>query len=121
MLALEALRKAECARRLAVARRGLEDDLAGLAIADLDGVHDAGAGVGETDEAVNQHEDGLVEVQVEQGFRGGELEDLAVLVEAVEAALAEFEEAGSQLIGRAIRDRLCDAGGTPPRQPAGLP
>ena len=121
VLALEALRKAEALRGLAVARSGLEDDFAGLAIADLDGVHDAGAGVGRNDQAVNQQEDWLAEVDVEQGFRGGEFEDLAVLVEAVEAALAEFEEAGSQVIGedgsgsllRRGRDAPATAGGTP--------
>jgi hypothetical protein len=100
LFALKALREAEALCGFPVARSGLEDDFAGLAVADLDGVHDTGAGVGRNDQAVNQQEDGLAEVNVEQGFRGGELENLAVLVEAVEAALAEFEEAGSQMIGQ---------------------
>ncbi len=54
-LALEALREAE-ARRLALRRRGLDDDLAGFAVAGLDSVHDAGARVGGDADAVHQHE-----------------------------------------------------------------
>ena len=81
-----------------VTRNRLEDDFAGLAIADLDGVHDAGAGVWRDHQAVNQQEDGLVEVHVEQRFRSGEFEDLAVLIEAVEAPCAQVRRGGLQQV-----------------------
>ena len=45
MFALEALRETRSLRRLVVVRGSLEDDLAGLAIADFDGIYNAGAGV----------------------------------------------------------------------------
>ena len=38
---------------------------------------------------------GSCEIDVEQRFGRRELEDLSVLVQAVEAALAQFEEPGS--------------------------
>ena len=68
-------------------------DFAGFAVAGFDGVDDAGADVGAEGEAVDEDEDGLGEVEFEEGLGGGELDDLAVLVEAVVAAAAEFGEA----------------------------
>ena len=117
MLALEALRETEPLRGLSVARSGLEDDFAGFAIADLDGVHDAGAGSRRRPPGDRPAEIQAGEIDVEQRFRGGEFEDLAVLVEAVEAALAQLEEAGSQLIGRVDPGSALPPGGTPSRQP----
>ncbi len=62
---------------LVFARDGVELDFAGLAVAGFDGVDDAGADVGGEGEAVDEDEDGLGEVEFEQGFGGGELDDLA--------------------------------------------
>ena len=62
-----------------------EDDFAGFAVGDFDGVHDAGAVFWRDYDAVDQDEDGLGEVEVEEGFGAGELEDFFVLIEAVEA------------------------------------
>ena len=115
VLAFEALGKTQPLRRLVVARGGLENDFAGFAIADLDGVHDAGAGVGSNHQAVDQQEDRLAEIDVEQRLGRGEFEDLAVLVEAVEAALAQFEEAGLQLIGESGVRTACAARAGRPR------
>ena len=57
----------------------MELDFAGFAVAGFDGVDDAGAGVGADGEAVDEDEDGLGEVEFEEGFGGGELDDLAGL------------------------------------------
>ena len=52
-------------------------------------------------QAVNQQEYRLAEVDVEQGFRGGEFEDLTVLVEAVETAFLQIDQRlAQQLRGR---------------------
>jgi hypothetical protein len=67
-----------------------------FAVAGLDGVDDAGADSGRDGEAVDEDEDGLGEVEFEEGLGGGELDDLSLapdLVEAVVAAAAEFGEA----------------------------
>ena len=82
----------------------MELDFAGLAVAGLDGVDDAGADVGADGEAVDEDEDGLGEVEREEGFGGGELDDLAglvvdLLIEAVVAAAAEFGEAVFEGVG----------------------
>ena len=81
----------------------MELDFAGLAVAGLDGVNDAGADGGGDGEAVDEDEDGAGEVEREEGLRRGELNDLALvncaglvvdlLIEAVVAAAAEFGEA----------------------------
>ena len=54
-----------------------ELDFAGFAVAGFDGVDDACADVGGDGEAVDEDEDGLGEVEFEEGFGGGELDDLA--------------------------------------------
>ena len=82
----------------------MELDFAGLAVAGFDGVDDAGADVGGDGEAVDEDEDGLGEVEFEEGFRGGEFDDLAglifdLLIEAVVAAAAEFGEAVFEGVG----------------------
>ncbi len=82
-----------------VGGNGLEAHFAGLAVAGLDGVDDAGADIGGDGQAVDQDEDGLGEVEFEQRLRGGELDDLSTLEEAVIAATAEFGEAVFQRIG----------------------
>ena len=82
----------------------MELDFAGLAVAGLDGVYDARPDVGGDGEAVDEDEDGLVEVEREEGFGGGELDDFAglisyLLIEAVVAAAAEFGEAVFEGVG----------------------
>ena len=89
-------------------------DFAGLAVSGLDGVNDAGADVGGDGEAVDEDEDGLGEVEREEGLGGGELDDLSLagctvagltgverggLVEAVVAAAAEFGETVFEGVG----------------------
>ena len=93
LLALKALGKPQLLRRLIVTWGGLKDDLTGFAIADFDGIHDTGASVRSYDQPVHQEEHRLAEIDVEQGLGRGEFEDLAVLVEAVETALAQTGEA----------------------------
>src|ERR1039458_3224299 len=77
-----------------VAREFLENDFAGLAVGDLRGIDDAGAVVLADDNPVQKNKDRQREVQVEKRFRGGELEDAASLIEAVEAGGAQLNEAG---------------------------
>ncbi len=84
-----------------VPRSFVEDDLAGFAIGGFDGVDDAGAVVGADDDAVEENEDGEGEVEVEQRLGRGELDDLALLPEAVVAAAAEFGEARLEGLGDA--------------------
>ena len=74
-----------------------ELDFAGFAVAGFDGVDYARSGVGGDGEAVDEDEDGGVEVEFEEGLGGGEFYDfvftgLGGLVEAVVAAAAEFGE-----------------------------
>ena len=83
----------------------MELDFAGLAVAGLDGVDDAGADFGGDGEAVDEDEDGLGEVEFEEGFGGGEFDDLAGLIEAVVAAAAEFGEALFEGVGEGSEDR----------------
>ena len=76
----------------------MELDFAGFAVAGFDGIDYACAGVGADGEAVDEGEDGFVEVEFEEGFGGGELYDLVFagfggLVEAIVAAAAEFGQA----------------------------
>ncbi len=53
VLAFEALGKTQTLGWFAVARHGVENNFAGLAIADLDGIDDAGALIGGDDEAID--------------------------------------------------------------------
>jgi hypothetical protein len=52
--------------------------------------------IGPDSQAVHQQEHGLREIDVEQRFGGGKLEDFAGLEEAIEALLAEFEKMVAQ-------------------------
>ena len=72
-----------------VARGSLKDNLAGFAIADFDGVHDAGAGLRSYAQAVHQQKDRLAEIDIEQRLGRGEFKDLTVLIKAIETALAK--------------------------------
>ena len=78
---------------------GVELDFAGFAVAGFDGVYDSAADFGGDGEAIDEDEDGLGEVEFEEGLGGGELDDAAVLEEAVIAASAEFGEALFQGVG----------------------
>ena len=62
---------------LGVAGEGVELDFAGLAVAGLDSIDDAGADAGREGKAVDENEDGLGEVEREEGLGGGELDDSA--------------------------------------------
>ena len=76
-----------------------EEDFAGFAVAEFDGIDDALHLIGADDEAVGEDEDGLGEVEVEEGFGGGEFEGLPVLEEAGKTALAEVEEVVAEFGG----------------------
>ena len=80
-------------------RRLFEDHFAAFAVADLGGIDDALVQVFTDDEAIHQGKQRLGEVDVEQAFRRGELEDAAVLEEAVEAFGAKFKEAVTKVAG----------------------
>ncbi len=88
VLAHEAL-----AEELTLARADVvEDRVARFAITDFDGVDDALMEVGPDGNAVGEDVDGLVPIDIEQRFGSRELEDRAVLPEAIEAARAELGE-----------------------------
>ena len=55
----------------AIPRDGVELDLAGLAVAGFDCVYETGADFGAEREAVYEDEDGLGEVEFEEGFEIG--------------------------------------------------
>ncbi len=68
-----------------------EDGFAGaLAIADLDGIDEAGAGFGIDGEAIDEDVDGLHEIHVQQRFGRREFVDAAILIKTVEATFLEF-------------------------------
>ncbi len=71
-LALELLVEAQA---LGCAGGALEDDFAGFAVADFDGIDQALVEVGRDRDAVHQDEDGLREIDIEQRFGRGEFED----------------------------------------------
>ncbi len=77
----------------------MELDFAGFAVAGFDGVDDAGAALGSDGEAVDEDEDGLGEVELEEGLGGGELDYFAGLIEAVVAAAAQFGETVFECVG----------------------
>ena len=74
-------------------REGVELDFAGLAVAGFDGVYDSRARVWADGEAIDEDEDGGVEVELEERLGGGELDDLFILIETVVASSAKFGEA----------------------------
>jgi hypothetical protein len=106
-LAFEALREAQSLRGLFVTRCGLEDHLAGFPIRDLHAVHDPPALVWRHHNAVHQGEQRLVEVNVQQRLRAGELEDAGVLIKAVKAAIAQFREPHFPRFFLALAHRGC--------------
>ena len=85
-----------------VAGSGFEDDFSCFAVADFYGVDDSRAGVGGNGDAIDEGEYGLGEIHFQQRFRTRELEDVAVLKKAVEAAFAEIEEAGFDGVGELV-------------------
>ena len=52
--------------------------------------------IGRDDEAIDQREDRLVEIDVEERLGRGKFEDAAVLIEAIEALLAQLEQVIAQ-------------------------
>ena len=80
------------AQRLSAAR-GLKDHLARLAITDLEGVDQPLPDVRGDRNAIDQHVNRLREIDVQQRFRRGKLEDAAALIQAIEALLAKIEQA----------------------------
>ena len=86
--ALKALVEAQRRR----AGGALEDHFAGLAIADFDGVDQTLVEFRPDRKAVHQDEDGFGEIDIQQRFRSGELEEAPALEQAVETFLAQFEE-----------------------------
>ncbi len=95
MLALKALREAQPSGK-AVAGSGFKDHFAGLAVAALNGIHNARARFGVNQDSIQQEEDGQAEINLEKRLGSGELEELAILDQSVEAALAQIEEALAQ-------------------------
>src|SRR5580700_10948469 len=70
----------------------LENHLARLAEADLDGIDQALVQVRPDSQAVHQDEQRFREIDIEQRFRSGKLEDPAVLEEPVEALLSQLKQ-----------------------------
>ena len=85
--------KPQALRLLAVARSSLEQNLSGFSIALLHRIHDARPGIGRNRDAVDEHEDRFGEVQVEQRLGSGEFDNLSILVEPVETAFSQLEQA----------------------------
>ncbi len=96
VLALEPLREAPLLDLLAFARCGFEHSLSRLAISHLQRVHNARPLVRRHHNAVHQHVQRLVEVDIQQRLRRGELKHLAVLEEPAKAFLAQIEQALAQ-------------------------
>ena len=63
----------------------LKRHLAGLAVCSLRGIHNARAVFGAHNNSVQENEHWKCEVEVEERFWRGKLEDAAPLIEAVEA------------------------------------
>src|SRR5450755_1054074 len=78
--------------RLAIARSSFKDNFPGFAIADFDRIDDPGTLVRRYYEAIHQSEHGFRKINVQQRFRRGKLENLPVLKQPVEAALAQIEK-----------------------------
>ena len=85
--------------RCFLARDFFEDDLAALAVGNLRRVHNARAVVGVDDNSVQKNKHGKGEIQLEQRFRSGKLDDPSLLIEPVEPARAQFGEPGLQGLG----------------------
>src|SRR5258708_1295248 len=66
----------------------LEDNLAAFAVADFGGVDQALMQIGRDYETVDQCEDWLGEIDIEQGFRSREFENLSVLISTSETLFA---------------------------------
>src|SRR6266702_1890289 len=93
-----------CICGLSRAGDSVELDFAGLAVAGLDGVYDSRSYFRANRESVDEDEDGLGEVEFEEGFGGGEFDDFSglsfdLLIQTVVAAAAEFGEAVFEGVG----------------------
>ena len=87
------------------AGRALEDHFAGLAVTDLDRVHQPLVQFRPDRQAVHQHEQRLAEVDIQQRFRSREFEQTPALEQPVEALLAQFE----QMIPQCVAGRMLAA------------
>src|SRR5260370_31445077 len=92
MLACKLFAEKKGGRRWVVGSGLLEDYFPAFAVADFGGVDQTLMQMGRDYETVHQCEDWLGEIDIEQGFRGRELEDLSVLIETGETLFAELEE-----------------------------
>ena len=109
LLALEAIAEDDALGfRMRLRGRKFEDGFAlAVAIADFHGVGQTRADFGGDDQAIDQHVDGLGEIDIEQSFRGREFVHPAGLVEAIESALLEIEQG---LLDAGTCGRLCRRG-----------
>ena len=82
------------------ARKLFKDDFTGLAVGDLGCVHDAGSVVGADHNPVQKNKHRQREVQVEERLGSGKLEDATLLIKAVEAGCAQFDQARFQGLGQ---------------------
>ena len=94
-LAFEAVGKAQLLR-FALGRSRFKNHFSGLAVSALHRIHNAGAGLRIHHNAIEQNEHGPVEINPQQRFRSGELEQFARLQQPIESALAQLEEALAQ-------------------------
>src|SRR5579862_59321 len=94
VLAFKALGESQALRCLSHAWCSFENHLSGLAIANLNSIHDSGPRIGRYHEAINEQEHGFGKVDVQQGFRSGELENLTFLIKPVESTGAQVQKAG---------------------------
>jgi hypothetical protein len=95
LLALEAL---VVTKYFAFAAGLLQDDFTRFAITDLDCIDQALPHVAAEHEAVHQHPEGLAEINIEKRLGCRELEDLAVLIEAIEALRPQHEQMVAELL-----------------------
>ncbi len=78
--------------RFFIAGNGFEYDFARLAEADLGRVHDPCPVLRRDNQAIDQGVERLPKVNIEQRLGGGEFDNLAILVEPIEATCAQFAE-----------------------------
>ena len=106
VLALKTLRETQPLRSLArgralcISRRGFKNNLARLPISNLNCVDDSGTLVRGNNKTIHQPENGFGKIDVKQRFGSRELENLAILKQAIKAALAQLEKPGLDRVGR---------------------
>src|ERR1035437_5383017 len=88
------------ARSFLVRREFLEGDLARLAIGNLRGIDDTGAIILTHDNPVQKDKHWQSEVEIEERLGSRKLEDASLLVKAVEAGSAQFDETSLEGLGK---------------------